>query len=548
MSIKSKIALAIIGFFVPIALLTYFFVSARKEKISFAEKELVGSAYLRPLISLLNATIQFRVQSEAKAGTADAATAIQTALRDFETIEKQYHDQLPLDDKVISIRSAVSKLSSEASSAEAIAEIRATIAVVGDKSNLILDPDLDSFYVMDAVLLKLVEVMDQIHQGYVLAELVHTKQAITPEQKTQSVVILSTLATNIAGTISDIDIAQKNNPLGNVKTNLSSIITGYKTVAEGFTSGLEAMGKSDLEALAGAEKVLANYATLHKSTVEHWNRSTKEMDILLQERAHGAQNEMYINLAIVIVVLIGTLLFTLAIVRSIISSLNDLITIAQTASKGNLNVKANTQGANEITDLALALNIMIERIRTMIEELDTREYLEQSTNTLLQSMDEFANGNLTVRLHSDNNDAIGKLFRGFSNAVQDLESMVQTIQASVHATSSSTREMTVSMERMASGAEEQSVQVDLITESLRNMIQLIETNSTATAQASNAARSAGEIAQNGGKVIDATVHSIERITEIVQRSAKTVEELGQRSSEIGEIVSVINEIADQTNH
>ena len=41
--------------------------------------------------------------------------------------------------------------------AQLLADIQALMARVGDTSNLILDPDLDSYYLMDAVLLKLPE-------------------------------------------------------------------------------------------------------------------------------------------------------------------------------------------------------------------------------------------------------------------------------------------------------------------------------------------------------------------------------------------------------
>ena len=41
-------------------------------------------------------------------------------------------------------------------------DIQQLISLVGDKSNLILDPDLDSYYLMDAILLKLPEGADLV--------------------------------------------------------------------------------------------------------------------------------------------------------------------------------------------------------------------------------------------------------------------------------------------------------------------------------------------------------------------------------------------------
>src|SRR5205807_8698769 len=49
--------------------------------------------------------------------------------------------------------------------AEVMNALQALIAHVGDTSNLILDPDLDSYYLMDATLLKLPEVEDLLVQA-----------------------------------------------------------------------------------------------------------------------------------------------------------------------------------------------------------------------------------------------------------------------------------------------------------------------------------------------------------------------------------------------
>jgi methyl-accepting chemotaxis protein len=50
------------------------------------------------------------------------------------------------------------------------AAMRALINQVGNISNLILDPDLDSYYVMDLVLLKLPELLDSVHRTAAYAE------------------------------------------------------------------------------------------------------------------------------------------------------------------------------------------------------------------------------------------------------------------------------------------------------------------------------------------------------------------------------------------
>src|SRR5262249_17167852 len=50
----------------------------------------------------------------------------------------------------------------EAATEGFVGDVRALIAHVGDTSNLILDPDLDTYYAMDAALLRIPQALEQI--------------------------------------------------------------------------------------------------------------------------------------------------------------------------------------------------------------------------------------------------------------------------------------------------------------------------------------------------------------------------------------------------
>jgi methyl-accepting chemotaxis protein len=96
----------------------------------------------------------------------------------------------------------------DADTMAAIAAARALIGKVGDGSNLILDPDLDSFYVMDVVLLKLPEVIGRA--GTIVALAGHQKEqrSLTDEQKAELMIQAGGLEAVVSGVRSSLETSK----------------------------------------------------------------------------------------------------------------------------------------------------------------------------------------------------------------------------------------------------------------------------------------------------------------------------------------------------
>ncbi|WLT33072.1 methyl-accepting chemotaxis protein [Geothrix sp. PMB-07] len=82
------------------------------------------------------------------------------------------------------------------------------VSKVGDTSGLILDPQLDSYYVMDLALLKLLQQGDALAQSQALAEGFLARRAVKPEEATQLAILLSTLRANQSGMEDDLKPAK----------------------------------------------------------------------------------------------------------------------------------------------------------------------------------------------------------------------------------------------------------------------------------------------------------------------------------------------------
>jgi methyl-accepting chemotaxis protein len=193
--------------------------------------------------------------------------------------------------------------------------------------------------------------------------------------------------------------------------------------------------------------------------------------------------------------------------------------------------QAKEREARELTDTVEAQN----------------EHLKQRVDTMLSKMDRFADGDLTVRLGTDVDGAIGELYDGFNRSVANVRAMLQEVSHVVEAAASTTSEVNASTEQLATGAEEQSAQASEVAAAMEEMTRTIADNASTATETAKVAEANGQRAEESGQVILETVDKMEEIGEIVMDSAETVDRLGESSERIGEIVATIDEIADQTN-
>ncbi len=264
---------------------------------------------------------------------------------------------------------------------------------------------------------------------------------------------------------------------------------------------------------------------------------------------------------------LGMALFVLLVVsKNLAEPIRMIAKAAVDVVKGNLNTSIDIHSKNEVGILARNFNLMVASIGNGLEELqrekesvekkvqeavaaaeEQRKYLETSVDTMLESMRQFASGDLTVSLHTQQNDAIGQLYAGFNEAIENIRSMMLQVAEAVQTTASAASQIRSAAETLADGAGEQSRQTGEVANEVGYVAQMTEESSKHATTAKNLTEASGTAAEEGSQVVLQTVNKIERIANVVATSGETVEQLGRSSEEIGEIVQVINKIADQTN-
>jgi methyl-accepting chemotaxis protein len=252
--------------------------------------------------------------------------------------------------------------------------------------------------------------------------------------------------------------------------------------------------------------------------------------------------------------------------RIISKPINKLAEGADKVASGDYGVKLDISSKDELGSLSNSFNVMIKNIKTanetIIKEKEDaalkdekalkesemqKKYLSQSIDTILDGMNKFADGDLTVTLEIKEKDEIGQLYEGFNSAVNNIKSIVLNVTEAVSATASASSQISSSSEEMAAGAQEQSSQTMEVAGAVEEMTKTILETTKNSAIAADAAKNSGLTAKEGGKVVAETIEGMNRIAEVVKKSAETVQLLGKSSDQIGEIIQVIDDIADQTN-
>jgi methyl-accepting chemotaxis protein/ligand-binding sensor domain-containing protein len=175
-----------------------------------------------------------------------------------------------------------------------------------------------------------------------------------------------------------------------------------------------------------------------------------------------------------------------------------------------------------------------------------QQSLERNVLEVLDAMERFSEGDLSVSLAVEKDDAIGRLRSGVNTAVANIRSMVQQVREVLDSTVQTSRQIQAETSELTRGAEEQISQTLLVAGAAQQMAQTVSTTTASITEASDIAQRSGTEAHEGGRIVRDTFSGMDEIVSTVSISARTVQSLGRSSEQIGAITRVIEQIADQT--
>jgi methyl-accepting chemotaxis protein len=516
---SQKFALIGVLILLPCAVSMYFLVTELHKNIVFSEMERYGLAYNNTVNKALDSIQEHRRLSYAVLGgdstSKDRLSAAQAAVDEqfkqvdaldqklgakldstvqWTGLKKKWQD---LKDKLPGIKQQDSYDLHTAIAAD----ILALIAHVGDKSNLILDPELDAYYLMDATLIRIPTLTEEISQLRELGSGIGLRKTITKEEITTLIYKKATIASASDALYAGAQVIYDKNPP--LKTQMDAPIQQWAGSFSQFIAGLDSNFVMP-DKIQGSDVLYANAATKAVKDVQSlYNAEATLLEKLLSERVGHYTQIQYFVISFVGIVFLLVLYVFGAFYISFTKAVRALQQSSMEVAKGNLLTRIAIRTKDEMRDASLSFNAMVDAVKEIINaSKQAAEQVSSTSERIVIIAEEAANVNQKLSM--------------------SMQETVQRAEIQLHGTEESSNamtEMTTGIQRIAESA---SIVSD-------------------TSQDSSQSAAAGNEAM--GKVIV----QMESIQYSVSDTADKIHRLHDFSQEISQIAEVIKGLSAQTN-
>jgi methyl-accepting chemotaxis protein len=379
-----------------------------------------------------------------------------------------------------------------------IARVLALIAAVGDHSNLILDPDLDTYYLMDAVVVRGPQLLDNASRAAAFA-LMYLAQDAAAGSAARFALIDSLnydatlLKPSHEAYIGSLGRAVEYNSV--LAERLNALGEGYSAQVKALTRLLDGLlanarpGRSDpafrLNPARVVETALASALALDDSMAA----ASKALDELLAERVAATRQRVWMIQGTALLALLLLAYFCLVFYVSFRFSVSGLNWVSQRLAEGDLTAYLRDTAPDELSQAGRKLRESCSQLRPILKQATT----------------------LTATLN-ETNAAVGVVTATTFNDILQQQRETDLVGAAMHQVAATVQDIA----RSASAA--------------------ADTAGSADREAS-AARS----------VLQRSITFIESLATEVADAAKVIQQLEAESGAITMVLDVIKGIADQTN-
>ena len=168
-------------------------------------------------------------------------------------------------------------------------------------------------------------------------------------------------------------------------------------------------------------------------------------------------------------------------------------------------------------------------------------------NKTVETIESFAQGDLTKRIDVTSQDEVGEMAKHFNAFAEKLHDTIKQVAKSSNEVSAAANTLDSATEHMATGVEEAAMQVNSVATASEEMSKTTSEIAQNCMTAAKSSEKANESAGTGEVIIQETIQVMNRISQRVKDSSDIIRNLGARSDQIGQIVGLINDVADQTN-
>jgi len=465
---QAKAMIIALTFVAPISVLAWNYFTDKADAVGFSEKERVGIVYARevmPLLDLLQRQRQLATQAAAKGAAASDMAALRSAIdaqmAKLAAVERAYGADLGTGKAHAHLLDTAKSLATaggvDAVFAAHTAHVQSLLDLLGastDGSNLTLDPDIDTYYLMDASMFRLPAMIDSVAQVRGLGAAMLAASAATPAQTRRITEQSVMTGVNQAALLAGLDKAVAYN--ADLKTPVRA--DAASAALSGFDKRVEAtlLRPEGLQGDVAAHIAAGGQAT--DAMLDLGQRATVELDRLIAERVSRMVASRNITLAVLVVGLLAALYLFMAFRKVLEGGMKEVAFHIDAMRDGDLTTQPRPWGADEAAQLMHALRQMQDSLRRIVYQVrgasdhivnasteiaagaqDLSSRTEQSAANLQQSASAMEQINATVKHTAASAQDASRLATAntqvASRGGEIIGTMVATMQG-IHASSS----------------------------------------------------------------------------------------------------------------
>ena len=361
LKLGQKFALIAVVLLAPLAFVTYSYVSTQGKQEAFSTKERAGLTAIRPLVTLLGAAAEAR--SGAAHSNPAAASGVQAAADGVDPVLAKLRGELDLSRSwpALKRKIAAATAMTPATGPRAVAawdgvstDAVALIAEASDRSNLTLDPDLDTYYLQDTINVKIPTLLDAGGRAADLA-------AVDAKSHHDEIVIANgTVASTVAATTTNVQKAVKNTKDSRLGPSSAGPLAALTADTASMTAALTKVSATDRAPAPGIAAASRRDALTLSRALD------ARLGHLLEVRISGLQRSKHVVEGIALLALLVLLWLFVGFYRSMTQGVRRQIHVLDAVASGDFSQPATTS-ADEVGQMGAALNRTRERMSGTVD-------------------------------------------------------------------------------------------------------------------------------------------------------------------------------------
>jgi methyl-accepting chemotaxis protein len=455
-------------FLLPIVVLAYNYFTAQQSAIAFSAKERLGVQYAKAVMPVLRLLQDQRLAAVRAATGGDAAgvAAVQPRLDDalarLAEAEKELGAELGTAKAFASFVEAGRAAQAASGAVNDVFKARSVhvqalldlLGAAADGSNLTLDPDIDSYYLMDVAIFRLPSMIESAAQSRGLGSAMLGAGKSTYVQHRRMIEQLAVMQNNQAALDSGVAkaVAHNTNVANTVKVQPAT--QAMRAYLEHLDSRL--LKESGVEGEVAPHVALANTALAEMYTLAEQSSAT--LDALIAARVQSLNNARAINaVALVVGLLLAAYLFV-AFKKVLEGGLAEVEKHVNAMRDGNLATQVNAWGCDEaarvirsVSEMQVSLRRIVSQVRGASDAMvsssaeiaggaqDLHQRTEQSAANLEETASAMEQIAATVRSNSDTVDEAAKLAGANADAAQRGGDVIARVMSTMHTINGSSK-------------------------------------------------------------------------------------------------------------